>query len=275
MRELNGRVAAVTGAAQGIGRALALECARAGMDVALADIDELRLSSIADAIEALGVRTIRVVTDVRDLGAVENLLAQTLARLGGCHLAINNAGVFHAALLLDSPANQWKRVVDTNLWGVIHGCRVFGAHFAQQRVGHILNTASAAGLFSVPGMSSYSTTKFAVVGLSQQLRWELAASGVGVTWLCPGIVKGTGITKAKEVGLDHVDMDTRLQRYPTADRLAEKALAAVRRNKPVVLYGFDAYAASLLRLVPPSWLDPLGRILMRDANALLRGDRTP
>src|SRR6201999_2138226 len=112
-----------------------------------------------------------VTADVRKAADIERLLAESLSALGGCHVAVNNAGVFHAAALLDTPAEQWQRVVDTNLWGVIHGSRIFGAYFAQQGSGHIVNTASAAGLFPTPGMSAYSTTKFAVVGLSLQLRW--------------------------------------------------------------------------------------------------------
>jgi NAD(P)-dependent dehydrogenase (short-subunit alcohol dehydrogenase family) len=273
MRDLQGRVAVVTGSAQGIGRALALQCARAGMHVALADIDAPRLGAVADEVESLGARALCVVTDVRDPDAVAALLEQTLAELGGCHLVMNNAGVFHAGLMLDSPLEQWRRVLDTNLWGVIHGCRVFGSHFAKQRVGHIVNTASAAGLLAVPGMSSYSTTKFAVVGLSQQLRWELAASGVGVTWLCPGIVRNTGITKPTEVGLDHLDMDLRLRRYPTPEKLAKRTLVAVRRNLPVVLYGADAHLANVLRRLPASFMDPLGRLFLGQAHDLLRGQK--
>jgi NAD(P)-dependent dehydrogenase (short-subunit alcohol dehydrogenase family) len=159
MRELSGRVAVITGAAGGIGRALALEFARAGMHVALADLDGPGLASVAREVEALGRRALCVKTDVREASALEHLLTQTLSELGACHVMINNAGVFHGAPLLDTPPEQWQRVLDTNLWGVIHGCRVFGAHFAKQREGHIVNTSSAAGLFPAPGMSAYSTTR--------------------------------------------------------------------------------------------------------------------
>jgi NAD(P)-dependent dehydrogenase (short-subunit alcohol dehydrogenase family) len=274
VRNLNDRVAVITGAGGGIGRALALEFARAGTHVSLADVDEARLESTAREVQALGRRTCTVPTDVRDIGAVERLLEKTLSELGSCHLAFNNAGVFHAASLLDAPLSQWQRVVDTNLWGVINGCRVFGSHFVAQREGHIVNTASAAGLFPMPGMSSYSTTKFAIVGLSEQLRWELAADRVGVTVLCPGVVK-TGIAKAPGVGLEHVDMDAATKNAPHPEGLARKVVRAVRNDRAMVRYGPDAYVFSLLRLLPLWLIDPLGRFMARTAKTVIRGQLPP
>lgn len=270
MRDLKDRVAVVTGAGGGIGRALSLELARAGTHVALADVDEERMRGTAAEVEAIGRRARTIVTDVRELRSVESLLGHTLSELGACHLAFNNAGVFRAGPMLEASAADWDRVVNTNLWGVIHGCRVFGAHFAAQREGHIVNTASAAGLFPVPGMSSYSTTKFAIVALSEQLRWELAADGVGVTVLCPGVVK-TGIAKAPGVGLERVDVDQLMKNAPSPEGLARKVVRAVRRNRAMVRYGPDAYFLSLLRLLPLWLVDPLGRFMARTAKTVVRG----
>jgi NAD(P)-dependent dehydrogenase (short-subunit alcohol dehydrogenase family) len=269
VRELKDRVAVMTGAGGGIGRALAHEFAKAGTHLALSDVDEARLEETAREVEALGRRACRIVTDVRDLASVERLLERTLSELGACHLAFNNAGVFHAAPLLDAPASEWERVVNTNLWGVIHGCRVFGAHFVEQGEGHIVNTASAAGLFPIPGMSSYSTTKFAIVALSEQLRWELAADGVGVTVLCPGVVK-TDIAKRAGVGLEHVDMDQATKNAPLPEGLARKVVRAVRKNRGMVRYGPDSYFFSLLRLLPLWFIDPLGRFMARTAKTVVR-----
>lgn len=274
MRVLIDRVAVITGAANGIGRAIALELARAGMHVAIADLDEAGMRRLATEVEALGRRAICVPTDVRQRDALERLLEQTLSGLGSCHVAFNNAGVFHAAALIDAPPEQWQRVIDTNLWGVIHGCRVFGTHFVSQGEGHIVNTGSAAGLFPAPGMSSYSTTKFAIVGLSQQLRWELAPLGVGVTVVCPGVVK-TGIGKAAGAGLEHMDVDALVRRSPSPEGLARKVVRAVRRNRPLVRYGLDAYLVSLLRLLPLWLVDPLGRFIARNALAALRPGQLP
>lgn len=274
MRELKDRVAVVTGAGSGIGRALALELAAAGAHVAVADIDEALAQKTAQDVIALGRRAIAVVTDVRRLEAVEQLLARTIEELGGCHVACNNAGVFHAASLIDTSVEQWHRVVETNLWGAIHGSRTFGAYFARQGSGHIVNTASAAGLFPMPGMGSYSTTKFAIVGLSWQLRWELAASGVGVTVVCPGVVR-TGIGKAAGAGLEQHDVDAMVARAPAPDALARKVVRAIRRNRSLVRYGADSYMLSFLRLLPQWLIDPIGRFMGRAAIAFLQQGSAP
>jgi NAD(P)-dependent dehydrogenase (short-subunit alcohol dehydrogenase family) len=274
MRELSDRVAVVTGAGSGIGRALALELAAQGAHVAVADIDEALAQDTAREIEARGRRAIAVATDVRELASVELLLARTLAELGGCHVVCNNAGVFHAAALIDTPIEQWQRVIATNLWGVIHGSRTFGAHFARQGFGHIVNTASAAGLFPMPGMGSYSTTKFAIVGLSLQLRWELAGAGVGVTVVCPGVVR-TGIGKAQGAGLERMDVDAMVARSPTPDRLARKVVRAVQRDRALVRYGGDSYLLSFLRVLPQWLIDPIGRFMGRTAIAFLEQNTGP
>jgi NAD(P)-dependent dehydrogenase (short-subunit alcohol dehydrogenase family) len=271
MRELKDRVAVVTGAGSGIGRAIVLELARAGMDMVLADIDPAKLAAVSQEVQALGRRAHCVQTDVRQLVALEHLLRETLAAFGSCHVVVNNAGVFHANTLLGSPTEQWQRVIDTNLWGVINGSRVFGAYFVQQREGHIVNTASAAGLFPAVGMSSYSTSKYAIVGFTQQLRWELAADGVGVTVLCPGVVN-TGIATAQGVGLAHADVATMTKRAPSPEGLARKVRRAIVRNRPLVRYGPDAYFYSVMRLLPLWLLDPIGRWMAKTAAAFLRGD---
>lgn len=271
MRDLNDRVAVVTGAARGIGRALSVELARAGMHLVLADMALSQLAEVAREVEGLGRKAACVETDVRKLPAIEALLAHTLQHFGRCDLVVNNAGVFHGAGLLDTPSEQWQRVLETNLWGVIHGSRVFGAHFVKQGHGHIVNTASAAGLFPVPGMSAYSTSKYAVVGLSLQLRWELASSGVGVTVLTPGVVK-TGIARAAGVGLEHLDLEKAVARSPGPAGLAVKTVRAIRKNRPLVRYGADAYVFSVLRLLPLWLADPLGRFLGRKALRIVRGE---
>ena len=274
MRELNDRVAVVTGAGSGIGRAIALELARAGMHIVVADIDPARIDQVVGEVQALGRRALGVRTDVRQLSALEQLLRETLATFGACHVMVNNAGVFHANTLLGAPAEQWQRVIDTNLWGVIHGSRVFGQYFAAQRAGHVVNTASAAGLFPAVGMSSYSTTKFAIVGFSQQLRWELAADGVGVTLLCPGVIK-TGIANAPGVGLAADDVTTMTARSPGPEGLARKVRRAIQRDKPLVRYGADSYLFSFFRVLPQWVLDPLGKFMARTAAKFLRGELKP
>jgi NAD(P)-dependent dehydrogenase (short-subunit alcohol dehydrogenase family) len=272
MQVLSGRVAVVTGAAGGLGRALAWAFAREGMDLALADIDAPGIEALAADLRATGHRAISVPTDVSDPTAVAALLERTVADLGGCHLMCNNAGVFTAASMMEASERDWRRVLDVNLWGVIHGCRVFGAHFARQGEGHLLNTASAAGLFPVPGMSAYSTSKYAVVGFSTQLRWELAPSGVGVTVLLPGVLN-TSMAKAEGVGLKHFDVDDILRKAPSPEGLAHKAVRAVRRNRPTVLYGSEATVFGVLRLLPSRLIDPLGRYIAKKGLEAVRPPR--
>lgn len=264
MKDLAGKVAVITGAAGGIGQALALECARAGMDLALADIDRARMDQVAAQVTALGRRCICVTADVRDDAALQTLLDRTLAELGACHVMFNNAGLFNATPLVETSAAQFQRVIDVNIGGVVHGSRIFAAHFVQQGFGHVVNTASAAGLFPVPGMSGYSLSKFAVVGFSLQLRWELAAHGVGVTVLCPGTVK-TDILTRDGVGFRLDEAAKMIKDAPSPDGLAKKTLRAVRRNQAMVRYGLDAYGISLLRVLPLWIADPLGRFLARTA----------
>jgi short-subunit dehydrogenase len=269
MRELAGRVAVVTGAAGGIGKAFCLALAREGMDIVLADLDAAGMEAVAAEVKQTGRRALCVPTDVTQSGAFEALLQRTLTELGSCHLMINNAGVFQASLMLEASEAQWKRVVDVNVWGVLHGCRVFGAHFAAQRAGHIVNTASAAGLFPIPGMCSYSTTKAAVVMYSHQLRWELASQGVGVTVLCPGVVK-TRIFARAGVGLEHMDMETVMINAPSPEGLARKLVRAVQRDQARVLYGIDGYFFAFARFLPWFLLEPLGRYMAKRASAVVR-----
>jgi len=272
--ELNGKVAVVTGAARGIGRALALALSREGADLVLADLDEAGLASTALEVSALGRRVHTVRMDVRQQAEFEQLLATTLRELGSCHLLVNNAGVFHAGRLLDSSDAQLTRVLETNLWGVIHGSRVFGRHFVAQRAGHIVNMSSGAGLLGAPGMTSYSTAKFGVVGFSEVLRWELAPDGVGVTHVCPGVIR-TGIARAEGVGLDHVDLDNLLRLAPSPERLAERILSAIRKNRARVVFGFEARLFLLLRLLPYGVTDVFGRFIARQAMQVVVSDRAP
>jgi NAD(P)-dependent dehydrogenase (short-subunit alcohol dehydrogenase family) len=188
MRDLGGKVAVVTGGASGIGRALADRFATAGMKLVLADVEREPLERAVAELSRGGARAIGVPTDVRDPAAVRALADRALAAFGAVHVVCNNAGVLPLGPILETSLEDWRWLVDVNLLGVAYGVAVFGPILVEQGLGHIVNTASAAGLLPPPGLGAYAATKHAVVGLSETLYLELAGTGVGVSVLCPALV---------------------------------------------------------------------------------------
>jgi NAD(P)-dependent dehydrogenase (short-subunit alcohol dehydrogenase family) len=199
MRELRDRVGVVTGAASGIGRALARRFAAEGMKVVLADVERPALEKAAAELDASGGRAIAVPTDVSKPEQVDALARRALDAFGAVHVLCNNAGVFTAGPIWEQTLGDWKWVIDVNLWGVIHGIRTFvPILLAQGGEAHIVNTASVAGLVSPRGLGPYNVTKHGVVTLSETLHYELRAAGsqIGVSVLCPGAIR-TNIADAE------------------------------------------------------------------------------
>jgi NAD(P)-dependent dehydrogenase (short-subunit alcohol dehydrogenase family) len=200
MQEFIGKVAVVTGAASGIGRALAERSAREGMKVVLADVEEEALARTAADMAAAGATVLAVRTDVAKLADVENLARRTVDAFGAVHLLFNNAGVGAGGSIWESTQADWEWVMGVNLWGVINGVRVFvPIMLSQGTEGHVVNTSSAAGLLPYHPSSPYQTTKFAVVGLSENLYHSLALRGsrVKASVLCPGWVKTQVMTSER------------------------------------------------------------------------------
>jgi NAD(P)-dependent dehydrogenase (short-subunit alcohol dehydrogenase family) len=193
MDDFTGKVAVVTGAASGIGLALARRCAGEGMRVVLADVEEGALDAAAKELagEHGDDRVLAVPTDVRHAAAVEALAEATVDRFGAVHLLCNNAGVGVGGLAWTVPADRWRWIVEVNLLSVAHGVRAFVPRMIEQGDGHVVNTASAAGILTGPGMSPYYATKHAVVALSESLHFDLQMVGgtVGVSVLCPEWVR--------------------------------------------------------------------------------------
>ena len=191
MKNLDGKVAVVTGGASGIGRAVATRFAEAGMRVVLADIQEDALDRTASELAAAGHQVIGVRTDVSVGESVETLAATVMAEFGAVHVLHNNAGVGVGGYLWTHTQRDWEWVLGVNLWGVIHGVRVFvPLMISQGEPAHIVNTASMAGLISVPGLGAYNVSKHGVVTLSETLERDLRIAGapIGVSVLCPGLV---------------------------------------------------------------------------------------
>jgi NAD(P)-dependent dehydrogenase (short-subunit alcohol dehydrogenase family) len=184
--ELRGRTAVVTGGASGIGRALILRFARDGANVVVADVDEPGMASVAGEAQALGVKAVAVRTDVSERSDVEALATRAFEAFGAVHVLCNNAGVAAWGGIESATHRDWQWVLGVNLWGVIHGVEAFVPRMiARGEPGHIVNTASMAGLIASKGLGVYNTSKYAVVGLSETLAKDLRPYRIGVSVLCP------------------------------------------------------------------------------------------
>jgi short-subunit dehydrogenase len=192
MKELKGKVAAVTGAASGLGRAMALAFADEGMDLGLADVSDL--SEVRRAVEAKGVKASTLKVDVSKGEDVQKFCDS----LKSVHVVCNNAGIAVPGAAWENSVDDWRWILGVNLWGVIHGVRSFAPRLLAQDEGHIVNTASVAGLISPPASAAYNVTKHAVVTLSESLYHDLRerSSRVGVSVLCPAYVP-TGIADSE------------------------------------------------------------------------------
>jgi NAD(P)-dependent dehydrogenase (short-subunit alcohol dehydrogenase family) len=236
----------VTGAGSGIGRETALLFAQDGAHVVVADRDEVSaketVALILDRSRAEGGGATPYQVDVSDADAMAAFAAQVIAELGVPDVVVNNAGIGMAGSFTSTSLEDWQRVIDVNLWGVIHGCRVFSAPMiADGEGGQIINIASAAAYLPTRALPAYATTKSAVLMLSECLRAELAEHGIGVTAICPGLVHTNITSTTRFVGTDPEEQ-TRLQkgahaaygrRNFTPDRAAKEILRAARRNTAV------------------------------------------
>ncbi len=244
MQDLPGKVAVVTGAASGIGAAMAEAFVGQGMAVVLADVDEERLAEVEHGLAQRGgdVRAVRCDTSVE--ADVQSLAAATLERHGRVHVLCNNAGIGGLGDAWSAPMDLWERVVGVNLFGVVHGIRAFLPTMTAQGEGHIVNTASMAGLIAMPGAAPYNATKHAVVALSEGLYVEMqaTATGIGVTVLCPGWVRTRLV--ANETGTAETPMAVMIgevARHGVEDEgiepaeVADQVVAAIRADRFWVL----------------------------------------
>jgi NAD(P)-dependent dehydrogenase (short-subunit alcohol dehydrogenase family) len=186
LEDLRDRTAVVTGGASGIGRALSLLFAREGANVVVADLDEAGMAATVAGVGKAGRRGLAMRTDVSRLGDVQALADRAFKEFGGVHVVCNNAGVALWGGLESVTHKDWEWAMGVNLWGVIHGVEAFVPRMvAQKQPGHVVNTASMAGLIASQGLGIYNTTKYAVVGLSETLQKDLRGYDIGVSVLCP------------------------------------------------------------------------------------------
>ncbi len=238
-----GRVGVVTGGGSGIGRALAEALAREGARVVVADLDEAGMADVVGPIRTRGGEALAVRTDVTDLASVQALAERAFGAFGRVHVLCNNAGVALWGGLETATHRDWQWVLGVNLWGVIHGLEAFLPRMiAQKEPGHIVNTASMAGLVATRGLGIYNTSKYAVVGLSETLVKDLKPYNIGVSVLCPMGVS-TNIRASERNRPAHLKNDQPSEaepvelmgRYLAPDTVAEMVLGAIRRSELYVI----------------------------------------
>ena len=242
IRIFDGATAIVTGGASGIGQALAEELAKRGCEVVLADLQIELAEKVASDINASGGRARAVKIDVTDFPPMEQIVQETVKRTGRLDYIFNNAGI-----VIGGPVNRlgiedWNQIIDVNLRGVINGIQAAFEVMMEQGFGHIINTASMAGLMPGPGNVGYTTTKHAVVGLSKSLRAEAAQMGIRVSVLCPGAVRTPILEGGGKYGKMLVDIPPeKIRRLleklkpMSPDLFAKKVLKSVAKNKAIII----------------------------------------
>lgn len=275
MNSFINKVAAITGAGSGIGRALALNLAGQGCNLAIADVNAAGLKETAEAARQQGVKVLETVVNVADRAAVHAWADEVVREFGKVNLIFNNAGVAHAGTVEGSDYAEYEWIMNINFWGVMHGTKAFLPYLKATGDGHIVNISSIFGLFAQPGMSAYNATKFAVRGFTEALRQELDMDACGVSASCvhPGGIK-TNIAKTARMNdsLSKVtgqDADTARSQFhdqllrTTPEKAAEVILNGVRRNQRRILIGGDAVATDLMQRSLPALYQRLVVTTMR------------
>jgi NAD(P)-dependent dehydrogenase (short-subunit alcohol dehydrogenase family) len=250
--------AVITGAAGGLGRALALELTRRGASVGLADLDTAGAQRTLEEVRVAEGHGFAMACDVADPEQVEALAARADEELGGADMVVNNAGIAVGGRVGDVPPHEWRRIVDVNLLGVAYGCHAFVPRMRRRGRGHVVNIASAAAFTAAPNMAPYNATKAAVLALSETLAAELRGSGVGVTVACPTFFH-TPIIERMAVSDERVRASAQRLMDATSlqpEDVAPALLDAAQRGDLYVMPQADARLAwRLKRISPERWTD--------------------
>lgn len=259
----------ITGGASGLGQALAIRHARAGHRVCIADLDEARCKDTLAALRAAGdTEGFAVACDVRKETDLEAAAERLVREWGGVDVVYNNAGVAQAGAIGDVSLADWQWIVDINLLGVVRGCKVFAPIMKRQRSGHIVNTASMAGLIHIPRAAAYNATKAAVVALSETIKLELEPDNVNVSVVCPAFFKTnlTSSLRATEPGLEDLVRALVDRSKISADSIAELVFRGVERGDFHILTHTDSKVIWMLkRLAYPLYLAAMRRGIKANA----------
>jgi NAD(P)-dependent dehydrogenase (short-subunit alcohol dehydrogenase family) len=248
------RSAVITGAASGIGRELSLVYARRGWKIGLVDINMDEAAKTLEMVEKVGGTGETFKCNVREFDEVQAMADHFLDGWGKIGLLVNNAGVAAAGSVGDMPLEEWRRVIETNFWGVVYGCHTFVPRMKEQGAGHILNIGSIAGIAPIPEMPSYNTAKAGVISLSETLRIELAPYGIGVTVLCPyflntNIFNSTTFTDDFQ---EEVAREAMANVHMTVEEAVRRTVAAVDKNKLYIFPQWSARLSNLAKRISPS-----------------------
>ncbi|MFW2390715.1 MAG: SDR family NAD(P)-dependent oxidoreductase [Polyangiales bacterium] len=264
MKSFANKVAAITGASSGIGRALAIELGREGCDLALSDIDEEGLNETVQEVRKLGVQVTSQIVDVANREAVHAWADAVVSEHGKVNLVFNNAGVALASTVEGMSYGDFEWLMDINFWGVVHGTKAFLPHLKVSGDGHIINISSVFGLAGIPSQSAYNSAKFAVRGFTESLRQELDMMGCGVSAssVHPGGIK-TGIARSSRIdesirtlGIDDIDSREKFEKtfITGPEKAARVILNGIRRNQRRILIGPDARVFDwMVRLLPSTY----------------------
>lgn len=263
------QLAVVTGAGSGIGRATAIRLAKEGADILAVDINATAAERTAELVRGEGSRAWSRVVDVSSAEAMESLANYVATELGGADIVVNNAGIGMAGGVLQTSLSDWQAIMGVNLWGVIHGSRLFAQQMVEgKRHGHIVNVASASAFAPSKSMPAYATTKSAVHMLTECLRAEMADHDIGVTSVCPGFV-ATGIaTSTRYAGLSEAEQAEKRRkadalykrRNYSVDDVADAVFKAIRSNRPLALVGAEARGIRLINRFAPTVSRLMARI---------------
>lgn len=258
-KQFHNKLALITGAGSGIGRATTLKFAELGAKLIICDRNLDALKETQQLLVNLSNNAVLEIADVSDWQAMQQLAGRVHQQHGTLDILVNNAGVASTGEFLSTPIEDWHWLIGINLMGVVHGCKAFGQRMIEQKSGHIVNIASAAGFYAAPEMSAYSASKHAVMGLTESLRIELAEHHVGVSAICPGVINTNIVNSMRAHGSvaqskDKIADIYRIRNYGP-EQVADAIISSIIHNRAVVPVSPEAWALYAGKRFVPAALD--------------------